>query len=115
MSSSPDISKTTISGRSLSIEDFIIKKFLGEGSYGKVCLAIDKQNPSQKYAIKTLEKYQVVKFDKIDAVMREKDIVMSLDHPTIIKLHHTFQDDNNLYFAFELAEGGSLTKFIQTH
>ena len=52
-----EVSRGSSIGRLMTIDDFAIKKFLGEGSYGKVALAIDKINPSQKYAMKAIEKY----------------------------------------------------------
>jgi len=33
--------------------------------------------------------------DKIEAVFRERDILLQLDHPCFPKLHHTFQVHNN--------------------
>lgn len=45
--------------------------------------------------------------------MREKEILNQLSHPSIIKLHTTFKDDENLYFVFEHAENGTLDDFIK--
>ena len=45
-------------------------------------------------AIKQLSKAELIKHEKIDAVMREKDTLKSLDgRPFIIKLIMTFMDD----------------------
>jgi serine/threonine protein kinase len=42
----------------------------------------------------------------------ERDVFTKLNHPNIIKLICTFQDQNALYFALELAAGGELyTKY----
>lgn len=32
----------------------------------------------------------------------------SLDHPNIIKLFETFEDEKNIYLVMELCEGGEL-------
>lgn len=32
----------------------------------------------------------------------------SLDHPNIIKLYETFEDDKNIYLVMEVCEGGEL-------
>lgn len=32
----------------------------------------------------------------------------SLDHPNIIKLYETFEDDRNIYLVMEVCEGGEL-------
>jgi 3-phosphoinositide dependent protein kinase-1 len=45
-------------------------------------------------------------------VFRERDLLKELLHPNIIKQFFTFQDDQNLYYVFEYASRGSLTKLI---
>lgn len=42
------------------------------------------------YALKILEKKRVAKYDKVPAVMRERDIMFMLDHPNIVRLEVTF-------------------------
>jgi len=39
-------------------------------------------------------------------------LLKELHHPNIIKQFFTFQDDTNLYYVFEFASRGSLTKLI---
>jgi len=39
----------------------------------------------------------------------------AMDHPNIIKLYETFEDQRNFYFAMELCEGGDLFDFIIDH
>ena len=41
-------------------------------------------------------------------VQMERDVFTKLNNPNIIKLICTFQDQNALYFALELAAGGEL-------
>ena len=38
----------------------------------------------------------------------EKKVLNQLSHPNIIKLYHTFQDDQSLYFLMEYHRGGEL-------
>eukprot|EP00347_Sterkiella_histriomuscorum_P007491 403348718 len=73
-------------GGKRTIEDFEMHQVLGEGSYGK--------------------------HQKVESVFRERDILKGLSHPNIIKQYFTFQDDVNLYFVFEYASRGSLTKIM---
>jgi len=44
----------------MTIKDFEIEGVLGEGSFGKVYCAIDK-NDQKSYAIKVLDKYHIMK------------------------------------------------------
>lgn len=48
----------------------------------------------------------------MDNVFRERDLLRELNHPNIIKQYFTFQDDTNLYYVFEYASRGCLTKLI---
>ena len=67
-----------------------------------------------KYALKVLEKDHILKYDKIQAVFRERDIGLELsDHPNIVCFTGTFQDDENLYFLLQYAEMGSLSGFLR--
>ena len=44
---------------------------------------------------------------------REIEIMKNLDHPHIIKLFETYEDERNLYLVMELCEGGELFDHIQ--
>ena len=67
-----------------------------------------------KYALKVLEKDHILKYDKIEAVFRERDIGSELsDHPNIVQFQGTFQDEDHLYFLLEYAEMGSLAGLLR--
>ena len=53
------------------MEDFEFYKNVGEGSFGQVYLALFKENDTF-VAVKQLHKADLIRKDKIDAVMREK-------------------------------------------
>jgi calcium-dependent protein kinase len=40
---------------------------------------------------------------------------LRLDHPNILKLYHSFEDDEKFYIVSELCEGGTLSQFIDEH
>ena len=85
---------------------------MGEGSFGQVYLALFKENNSY-VAIKQLHKADLIKKDKIDAVMREKSTLHSLKgRPFIIDLKMTFMDTEHLYFVFEHCKYGTLSNLI---
>ena len=65
-------------------------------------------------AIKQLNKSEIIKMEKTEAVMREKEMLKKLtDKPFIIKLIMTFMDREHLYFVFEHCKFGTLSKLIQ--
>ncbi|KTW28945.1 hypothetical protein T552_01575 [Pneumocystis carinii B80] len=96
-----------------SIKDFVLGRTLGEGSYSTVISARDKQT-SKEYAIKILDKRHIIKEKKVKYVYIEKDTLNKLgNHPGIVQLYYTFQDERNLYFVLSLAANGELLGFVK--
>ena len=86
--------------------------YLGKGSYGCVRLVRDKQT-DVKYALKILSKESIFESKTQDVLKREVKIQKKLDHPHICKLHHCFEDKDNVYLVLEYAENGSLFHYLQ--
>lgn len=64
-------------------------------------------------AIKQLNKADLVKNQKTQSVMREKDMLKQLKgKPFIIMMEQTFMDKEHLYFVFEHCKFGTLSKLI---
>jgi 3-phosphoinositide dependent protein kinase-1 len=102
------------SGRTISryvkkgVRDFSFGRTLGEGSYSTVIAATDRQT-LKEYAIKILDKRHIIKEKKVKYVNIEKDTLNRLtDHPGVVRLYYTFQDERSLYFVLDLASGGEL-------
>jgi 3-phosphoinositide dependent protein kinase-1 len=90
------------------VKDFAFGRTLGEGSYSTVLAATDRQT-QREYAIKVLDKRHIIKEKKVKYVNIEKDTLNRLtDHPGVVKLYYTFQDERSLYFVLDLAAGGEL-------
>lgn len=91
--------------------DFIFGKVIGEGSYSTVYLAKEVDSNTE-YAIKVLEKRHIMRERKTQYVMREKEVLMKLNHPFFIRLFFTFQDTDRLYFVLSYARRGELLDYI---
>jgi 3-phosphoinositide dependent protein kinase-1 len=90
------------------VKDFNFGQTLGEGSYSTVLAAQDKLT-SKDYAIKVLDKRHIIKEKKVKYVNIEKDTLNRLtDHPGVVRLYYTFQDERSLYFVLDLCTGGEL-------
>ncbi|KAK4543234.1 hypothetical protein LTR36_005784 [Oleoguttula mirabilis] len=90
------------------VKDFNFGRTLGEGSYSTVLAATDRQN-LKEYAIKVLDKRHIIKEKKVKYVNIERDTLNRLtEHPGIVRLYYTFQDERSLYFVLDLASGGEL-------
>lgn len=95
------------------VKDFNFGGTLGEGSYSTVLAATDRQT-LREYAIKVLDKRHIIKEKKVKYVNIEKDTLNRLtDHPGIVRLYYTFQDERSLYFVLDLAAGGELLGFLK--
>jgi len=90
------------------VKDFNFGRTLGEGSYSTVLAATDRQN-LKEYAIKVLDKRHIIKEKKVKYVNIERDTLNRLtEHPGVVRLYYTFQDERSLYFVLDLASGGEL-------
>ena len=97
----------------ISKDQFQFLHTIGQGAYGQVYL-VERKMTKIRYALKVLEKDHILKYDKIEAVFRERDIGSDLsDHPNIVQFQGTFQDDDHLYFLLEYAEMGSLSGLLK--
>jgi len=95
------------------VKDFQFGRTLGEGSYSTVVAATDRST-LKEYAIKMLDKRHIIKEDKVKYVNIEKNTLNRLgEHPGIVKLYFTFQDETTLYFVLDLAVNGELLGFIK--
>lgn len=61
-------------------------RLLGEGGFGKVFLARHKQS-GQQFAIKVIKTENIGSAADIDAIFVEAEVLRSLNHPNIVKVH----------------------------
>ncbi|GCB66814.1 hypothetical protein scyTo_0007945 [Scyliorhinus torazame] len=88
---------------------FDLLKVLGQGSFGKVFL-VKKTHGSdagQLYAMKVLKKATLKVRDRVRTKM-ERDILVEVNHPFIVKLHYAFQTEGKLYLLLDFLRGGDL-------
>ena len=95
----------------LNISDFEIKKDLGFGSYGKVCLVKYKKT-KQEYALKIINKLDQINQEEKTYFNREIEIMYKLNHPNIIKLYSHFEDNKNCYFLMQYVPNGTAYELI---
>lgn len=84
--------------------------FAGEGGFATVRKARHRITQNT-YAIKTIDLYKI-KADQLDSLRNEITIMKMLDHPNVIKLYETFEEESKLHLVLELCEGGDLFDFI---
>ena len=95
---------------SICLSDLYYIKILGKGKFGTVSLVHDKQNV---YAIKAVSR-TLVDRQKILAkyFINERRIMLSLDHPFVIKMVKTLKNDYFCFFLIEYVNGKNLDEYL---
>mmetsp|Transcript_30874 Transcript_30874/g.47321 ORF Transcript_30874/g.47321 Transcript_30874/m.47321 type:complete len:813 (+) Transcript_30874:35-2473(+) len=104
---------TSTLDRSIRFKDLVKFRILGVGTFGKVWLVSHKRTGTP-YALKMLNKREIIGHHQVEGVIREKNIMSSIDHPFVVNLICTYQDDRSLYMLIELVQGGELFSVIHT-
>ena len=104
---------TSESGSQLGRNNFEWKKYIGRGTFGKVAVVVKKDN-QKVYAMKIIKKKDINVSSTVENAMTERDILMKADHPFIVKLRYSFQDEQCLYYCMDYVPGGELFKYLKS-
>lgn len=96
----------------LSFSELEQRATLGTGTFGRVKLVLHRKT-NRVFALKMLQKHQIVALKQQVNIMNEKDILWCVDHPFVIKLYDTYKDRDRLYMLLELVQGGELFSRLQ--
>jgi cAMP-dependent protein kinase regulator len=99
--------------KSIRYKDLVKFRILGVGTFGKVWLVSHKRTGTP-YALKQLSKREIIGHHQVEGVIREKNIMASIEHPFVVNLVATFQDERFLFMLIELVQGGELFSVIHT-
>ncbi|KYR01199.1 cAMP-dependent protein kinase [Tieghemostelium lacteum] len=89
------------------LKEFKQIRVIGTGTFGKVYL-VQNINDKRFYAMKCLNKANVVQLKQVEHLNSEKSILASVNHPFIVNLYQAFQDEVKLYLLFEYVAGGEV-------
>ncbi|KAH9981507.1 kinase-like domain-containing protein [Lactifluus volemus] len=100
--------------QSLRLQDFEVRGTLGTGTFGRVLLvkyrpaASAPANTTRFFAMKVLQKTEVIRLRQVEHVKAERRILSRVRHPFIVDLYATFQDSLNIYMLLSFVPGGEL-------
>ena len=94
-----------------SLLNYDFKTTIGQGTFGKVKMAINKKT-NEKVAVKILNKKQIELKKEMYLVQRELDIISKFNHINVIKVLQILQDEKNYYIIMEYCENGELFDHI---
>ena len=95
-----------------TLQDFVIDRTLGTGSFGRVHL-VKSKTTSRYCAMKVLKKADVVKMKQVEHTVNEKTILENVNFPFLVNSMGSFQDSKNLYIVLEYVSGGELFTFLR--
>ena len=90
-----------------------IEKLIGSGAVGRVYLGRDLQT-GEPVAIKELMSEWVARVpDALERFRREGEALRKLNHPNIVKVLATFEENDQHYLIMEYVSGGSLADLLK--
>jgi len=100
----------------VSMDDFKILKVLGKGAYGKVFQVRKVNGPgsAQIYAMKAMDKSRICgSRTDVRHTKAERNVLVSVEHPFIVKLKFAFETSKRLYLVQEFCCGGELFRRME--
>ncbi|CAE7175365.1 ark1, partial [Symbiodinium pilosum] len=86
---------------------------LGKGSFG-VVRRIRRKGTDDVYALKTMQKAEVVNGQLVEQVEREIQVQRTLKHENVLRLYKHFEDDDTVYLLLEYCAKGELYQLLRT-
>jgi serine/threonine protein kinase len=77
---------------------------IGRGTKTIVRKCIERST-GNRYAVKSVRKADI---DEYEHMRTEANLLTALDHPSIIKIYDTYEDDKHLHMVVEICKGGEL-------
>ncbi|XP_048399822.1 serine/threonine-protein kinase 32A-like isoform X2 [Stegostoma tigrinum] len=96
----------------VNFDHFQILRAIGKGSFGKVCI-VQKKDSKKMYAMKYMNKQQCVERNEVRNVFKELQVMQGLEHPFLVNLWYSFQDEEDMFMVVDLLLGGDLRYHLQ--
>lgn len=104
--------------QTIHLQDLNRHRLLGQGAFGRVWLVsheklVEGKMTTNAYALKSISKIKVIEAHLEQATQREKDLMCVIQHPMVLSLCASYQDETNLYLLLPLILGGELFGLLQ--
>ncbi|KAE8218711.1 hypothetical protein CF319_g7463 [Tilletia indica] len=109
---------------SIPLHAFERIKTLGTGTFGRVLLVrLRYPTPSSStgtctttssyYALKVLQKADIVRLKQVEHINNERDILSQIRHPFIVNLLRSYQDSKSVYMLMDYVPGGEIFSHLR--
>ncbi|XP_060733197.1 cAMP-dependent protein kinase catalytic subunit PRKX-like isoform X1 [Tachysurus vachellii] len=86
---------------------------VGTGTFGRVVLVQDRKSKGY-FALKSMKIVDLIRLKQQQHVHNEKEVLMEVNHPFIVKLFWTWHDDRCLFMLMEFVPGGELFTYLRS-
>ena len=95
-------------------KDFEVISLCGKGAYGTVLQVKLKNDSSNKnYAIKVIDIYTMLKFNKLYQIYLEAEILYELNNPFVVSYYGCFEQKNKVYLIMDYIPKGDFSTFLK--
>ena len=74
-----------------SLQNYHFISVVGKGTYAKVSL-VRHLHTDALFALKSMKKKYIQQKHQVERIMMERDILVQIKHPFLIRIHSSFQD-----------------------
>jgi microtubule-associated serine/threonine kinase len=93
-------------------DDYETLKLISNGAYGAVYLVKHKES-GERYAMKKINKYNLVLRNQVEQVFAERDIMSFTDNPFVVSMFCSFETKRHLCMVMEYVEGGDCATLLK--
>ena len=97
---------------SINVDNYVLSKCLGKGSYGEVFLST-KKGSTELYATKRIDKKKMATMKKY--LINEISILKRLNHKNIVRIEDVKQTKGHYYIMMEYCNGGGLMACLKNY
>ena len=97
------------------VDEYILDKCLGKGSFGEVYLTKVKDDDSKLFATKKLDRKNIEKSEALKYLKNEIQILQKLNHPNIVKFESIKKTKEHFFIIMEYCNGGELSKALKKY
>uniref|UniRef100_A0A182SR81 Serine/threonine-protein kinase greatwall n=1 Tax=Anopheles maculatus TaxID=74869 RepID=A0A182SR81_9DIPT len=102
----------TASPKLPTIKDFSILKPISRGAFGKVFLGYKKSDQNKLYAIKVMQKTEMINKNMVSQVITERNALALSRSPYCVTLYYSLQTLSSVYLVMEYMVGGDLKSLL---